>query len=218
MCRLVLVVGWLLVAAGAAVFGERPASFHLLEAQVTAGQVHTVRVVGGLERGSRGYARVAVHWREGAFGYWTEVLQARPRSAAPLDAELQGPVISRTAGEVLSERAPRGAPLRVLHGPTSGVETNWFGWRVPNRVGWLALGLAFGTLGLLVNGPAPWRASRWAWFWLMTLASPLGLAAFLVLSGPVPALPAPREGARRLTGGFGFLLAVVLAAVFELNN
>lgn len=67
------------------------------------------------------------------------------------------------------------------------------------------------TLWLLVNGPQPWRATRWAWFWLA--APPLGLLAFLLLSGPTPGLGITRPATKRLTGGKAFLLALLLSAL-----
>ncbi|CAN5622445.1 hypothetical protein BH10ACT10_BH10ACT10_07770 [soil metagenome] len=36
---------------------------------------------------------------------------------------------------------------------------------------------------------------------------------FLLLSGPTPGIPAPRRQARRLIGGWAFLLAIPLAEV-----
>lgn len=73
---------------------------------------------------------------------------------------------------------------------------------------WSLAGLAeIATLVLLVTGPQPRLATKWAWFWLLGVG-PLGLA-FLLLE-PVPvwlreALPARS----RLTGGWAFLLMVV---------
>ena len=74
------------------------------------------------------------------------------------------------------------------------------GWVV-----WSLYAVFLSTLGLLVVGPEPWRATRWAWFWLLTSAAfPLTALAFLVLGGPTPLVPAPRERSRRLTGGWAF--------------
>ena len=64
------------------------------------------------------------------------------------------------------------------------------------------------ALWLVVNGPRPWRATRGGWSWL--LASPVGVLAFLVLSGPTPPLRAPPVTGRRLTGGRALLLSIVL--------
>jgi len=85
---------------------------------------------------------------------------------------------------------------------------------VPQWAGAVAFFAAVGTLLCLVWGPTPWRATRWAWFWI--IAHPLGpisAPVFLLLSGPTPLLRAPKPGARRLHGGWAFLLAVVTAGV-----
>lgn len=72
---------------------------------------------------------------------------------------------------------------------------------------WSLAGLAgLATLVLLVGGPQPRLATKWAWFWLLGVG-PLGVA-FLLLE-PVPvwlrdALPART----RLTGGWAFLLMI----------
>jgi hypothetical protein len=92
----------------------------------------------------------------------------------------------------------------------SGLSGTVMGLHVP---GWLVLtslvaGLA--TFALLINGPQPWRATRWAWAWF--ILNPFGLIgslAFLLLSGPVPPVPAAKQGDRRLHGGWAFLIAAV---------
>ncbi|HMO10058.1 MAG TPA: hypothetical protein PKB06_00790 [Actinotalea sp.] len=73
---------------------------------------------------------------------------------------------------------------------------------------WAAVaGLA--TLVLLIAGPQPRLATKWAWFWLMGI-QPLAVA-FLLLE-PVPAWQPGGTHARaaRLTGGWAFLLALGL--------
>ncbi|MFH5821368.1 hypothetical protein [Georgenia sp. AZ-5] len=76
------------------------------------------------------------------------------------------------------------------------------------------------SLGLLIGGPQPRLATKWAWFWL-AVSTPLW-TVFLLLE-PVPVWsrsPAPvRE--RRLTGGWAFVLSLtavplVLGMVREL--
>lgn len=67
------------------------------------------------------------------------------------------------------------------------------------------------ALFLLVGGRAPRLATRWAWFWLLWSVPPAALV--FVVAEPVPlwrsgALPATR----RLTGGWAFLLALVLGS------
>jgi hypothetical protein len=43
----------------------------------------------------------------------------------------------------------------------------------------------------------------------------VGTMAMLLLSGPTPGLPAPRATARRLTGGWAFVLSAVVAGVLS---
>lgn len=88
------------------------------------------------------------------------------------------------------------------------------GIEVPNPLADLAVILTFAGLVTLILGPQPWRATRWAWFWCN--ANPVGMAAFLLLSGPIPGLPPPRKINRRLTGGWGFLLMLVASGTFTL--
>jgi hypothetical protein len=64
-------------------------------------------------------------------------------------------------------------------------------------------------------GPEPWRATRWAWLWAVLLAAPVGTLAFALLSGPTPLVPAPRNRARRLTGGWALVILTVFVARFR---
>ena len=89
------------------------------------------------------------------------------------------------------------------------------GGGLPDDVtGWQMFGTAtFVTLLLLIFGPQPRLATKWAWFWLSIAVPPLWLA--FVLFEPVPLWikhplpPAPS----RLTGGWAFLLSLVGGAL-----
>jgi hypothetical protein len=76
----------------------------------------------------------------------------------------------------------------------------------------LALLAGFAVLILLIVGPQPRLATKWAWFWLSVAITPLWLV-FVVLE-PLPLWAnRPQPLARnRLTGGWAFLLSIVLAA------
>lgn len=87
------------------------------------------------------------------------------------------------------------------------------GWDVPSWLVWFVLAGMAVTLWLIVNGPEPWRATRWAWAWALFFTGPVGAAAFAVLSGPTPGLPRPKDAARRLGGGWAFLLLLVLSPI-----
>jgi len=80
---------------------------------------------------------------------------------------------------------------------------------------WFLHGIAwFVALLVLVTGPQPRLATKWAWGWLLFLVPPAALA--LVVLEPVPLWRREaRWRARRLTGGWALLLAVVAAGVLE---
>lgn len=62
-------------------------------------------------------------------------------------------------------------------------------------------------LGLLIFGPQPRWATKWAWFWLTLAVGPLWLA--FVLFEPVPLwIKHPLPAVKRFTGGWSFLLSV----------
>lgn len=89
-----------------------------------------------------------------------------------------------------------------------------FGDRLPlteGALGWPMFGTAsFVTLLLLIFGPQPRWATKWAWFWLAAAVPPLWLV--FVLFEPVPLwikYPLP-PATSRLTGGWAFLLALLL--------
>lgn len=86
------------------------------------------------------------------------------------------------------------------------------GWRLPDWLGLVGVGLAISTLCLIVLGPEPWRATRWAWFWLLGLGAPVVMVVYLLLAGPTSAVPPPRDTSRRLTGGWAFLISVVVGS------
>lgn len=209
--RVVLIVAALVLTAVGGLLGERPATLATLERQVASGEVDVVRVIQGLGPTGRGAATVEAHWRIGLRGYWVEVVEARPRRAAhEVASNGDVPVITRDLASRLTELQPG---LRIEPMSWPNVETEFFGWRLPGWFGWLLLPTALAVLALLVAGPRPWRATRWAWFWLMAL--PPGVFAFLLLGGPTRGLPAPSDDSRRLTGGWAFLLAIVLGGAFR---
>ena len=210
--RLAIALGWVLLLAVAFVVGERQSSLRDREQAVAAGEVHEVHIAGGMSAQGRGFSTVEVHWRRGMRGYTTDVIEARPLSEAPSRGERgdSTAVIAEDLGTRLKSLQPGVEVVRVAERSSSSTR---YGWLVPDWTAWLLLCLSVGTLLLLVHSPEPWRATRWAWFWLMSMAGPVGVVAYLLLAGPVPLVPAPRSAARRLTGGWAFLLALVLSSV-----
>jgi hypothetical protein len=72
--------------------------------------------------------------------------------------------------------------------------------------------VTFGTaLVLLVAGPEPRLATRWAWFWLTVNAWPVWLAYALLEPTPAWSRRTVIGPVRRLTGGWAFLGQLLLA-------
>jgi hypothetical protein len=94
-----------------------------------------------------------------------------------------------------------------------------FGGRSPVEaaLGWQMFGTAtFVTLLLLVFGPQPRWATKWAWFWLAIAFQPLWLV--FVLFEPVPLwIKQPlAQAASKLTGGWAFLIALLVGPLAAL--
>ncbi len=208
-----LLLCWALLLGGAVFLGERPSSFSTLERAVASEEVDRVEVAGDLQRGARGFAVVDVHWRQGAFAYGTQVVEARPRRAARRYASGEERVTAVMTEDVAARLVASRPGLDVVRVQPAGATADLLGRRLPAWMVWPSLVLGVGSLVLLVVGPEPRRATRWAWFWVLGVAPPAGMLAFLLLSGATPLLPPPREPARRLTGGWAFLLSAAVGTV-----
>ena len=206
--RWVLLTCWLLVVVTTVVTGERDSSWQQVRDAVAAGEVRSVRVVGELPADARGFSSVGVHWRQGLIGYTTGVVQVRGQHRPGAGAAVDGdPVLREPPSSRLSALQPG---LEVTRTQQRSGGSQMLGWHVPSSLGFLGLLLFCAGLVLLAVGPEPWRATRWGWFWLQV--TPVGSIVFLVLSGPTAGLPGPRDTRRRLTGGWAFLLSVLLGS------
>lgn len=132
-------------------------------------------------------------------------VQGRSRRFRAAAATDRAPVIHASPSTRLQALQPG---LQVTRDQRRTDGGRLLGWQVPNALAISAAGLCVAAFGLLLAGPQPWRATRWAWFWL--LLPPVGGIVFLLLSGPTPGIPAPRNHHRRLTGGWAFLLSLPL--------
>lgn len=206
MCRWVLIVGWVALALVAVLAGERDASLAQLEDAVAAGEVREVEVAGGLDEGDRGAASVQVRWDRGLLTRTTALVEQRPLPASRSEMP-QGhgqPVVADVEAR-LRELQP---DLQVARSSWSGPGASVLGWGLPAWAGLLHLGVLLGTLFMLVGSPPPWRATRWAWLWVLVLVPPLGIPAYLLLAGPTAPVPSPSPSRPRTTGGRGFLLGI----------
>jgi hypothetical protein len=156
-----------------------------------------------------GFSTQEVRWTDGLVRRATRVTVG----AAPL-AEVEG-VTTRgeDLGVLLSRADPDLEVRRSQQGPAAPYG-KLFGWQVPTWLALTALVAYLSQLGLLLNGPQTWRATRWAWFWIMTVPG-AGPPLMLLLSGRTPGVPAAGGEGRRLTGGWAFLLSSVATAVLS---
>src|SRR4051794_20452929 len=195
--RLSLAVGWVLLLLGLAAFAERTSSFDDLQTAVAAGEVHSVEVTPALERGDSGFRTVELRWRTRYGRHVARVEQVRRQTDRPGENDDVSAVVHRDPAAILIAQQPG---LRVERSPVPREYNRILGWGVPSRLDWVLLVLGLGSLVLLVGGPEPWRATRWAWFWFASVAFPLFVVAFVLLGGPVRRDASPPAGRRRLRG------------------
>ena len=205
--RLALLVALAGIALTALVYGSAPGRLAELDAAVRTGQVRVVTISGGLPDGSSGCATQRVEWRQSVLRHWVDVPVQRGGDDVDCAGQPLDPPVA-DVGELLRRLQP-GVRIDRAAFPRASAELG--GWRAPALAVTAAFGVALGQLVILTMGPEPWRATRWAWFWLM--GSVVGAVAFLLLSGPTPGVRRPSRPAWRLTGGWAFLLSMLLAGL-----
>ena len=193
LARLLLLLGVLAWAGLVCVIGVRPSTVADLRAGVESGQIDEVEATPGLSPGSRGRYVVRVTWRDGLLRHSAELVEHR----------------SGAVSERLLAMAP---DLRIREAGAVESSAESAGFVLPDWTLLLSLGLSLATLLAIRWGPPPSCATRWAWFWLVA-SGPIGLAAYLLLAGGLPGPRHPRVR-QHLTGGWGFLLALVLGGVW----
>ncbi|WP_107773252.1 hypothetical protein [Nocardioides sediminis] len=211
------IAGWVLAGAWTALLvaalltGHRVSDFDRLEHLVAAGEVTEVEVVGGFgdSEGWQGWAGVEVRWREGwtvDTAHVTEASDDRQAARARREGDADRAVVVGSVEAHLSALDP---DVRFTRGGFRSSSFEMGGWQAPGWVGLVYVVLLGATL-VLNGGPRPWRATPWAWGWLILLVPPYGIAAYLLAGGPTGLLR-PRDPTRVwLTGGWAFLLALLL--------
>ena len=208
--RLLLGLVLLVLVAAALLLGERPAPLSDLEDAIDSGRVGEVAVSAGLSPHSSGYATQRIHWSTGIAEQVTDVVQVRGSGPSVSTGDL--PVLHRDAATYLRARHPG---LDVTRGDGFSSNATVIGREVPQWLGLVGLVGMGALLVLLVGGPQPWVATKWAWFWMFGLPLGLGVLGFLLLAGPTRGLSAPEHPERRLTGGKAFLLTVAVGLVWS---
>jgi hypothetical protein len=190
------------------VVGERTSSYDELRQAVASGDVDSVVVTGGTTAPFLGRASATVHWRDGLFRYHAPVVEQHPqrrtatRTGVPVVYSVEDDLESD--GGFSIERRPHDYPGY----------NEIYGWRLPHWTSVATAVVGIAGLVLLIAGSQPRRATRWAWFWLMSAAPPVGFLAFLLLGGLLSPRP-PADLGRRLTGGWAFLLSILISAALS---
>lgn len=204
----VLLAGVLVMYAAAAVVGERETDLPHLRAAIASGEVTEVRLSEGLDDGSRGYIGVKVAWEQHGVSHSTTVTQASGERQAR-QARRGNASTPVAVGDVADFLTADGQQVRVA-GTTQrpfGTSTEVLGFTVPGGFFVAQLVITCATL-LLIGAREPWRATRWAWAWLVLL-TPVGVPGFLLLGG-MTGLLRPKAPQRRLTAGWALLLALLV--------
>lgn len=194
------------------VLGSAPSSLADLRAGVADGRVHEVTVSGSLPPGATGFATVSLSWRDGGRNRFAEVVQVSdPTTSSPGDEDGRE-VVTQDVKRTLLSLDPS---LAIVSDAWPDQRATFAGWRVPGWFPAAALVAWFLAVALLVNGPQPWWATRWAWFWMLfSPAAVVTVPVFLLVSGPPPGIAATGPPGRRLTGGWAFLLMCVVGPAF----
>lgn len=196
---------WLVTAVLWVQLGEKRSDLNQLMASISEGSVTHVEIVGlPQEPGWRGRTQITLKWQGSVLSRFVQVTVDSHRKR---NWTVEGDHIVGDPEKYLQASAfPR--DLDITYSSHTGYQ-EWHGWRGPDVSAMLGLTAWFGTVLLAGAGPQPWRATQWGWIWLILFGGPLVSVAFLLLGGPL-GLCRPRDLSRRLTGGWAFLLAMVL--------
>lgn len=209
--RLVLLVPMLGLLVAIPLTGQKESTWSELLADVHSGDVAQVVVTEELWATETGSQGVQVRWRDGLAHRYTWVRQVRGTGGGGGGGSTDLPRLHTAPSQLLQEMNPS---LVVVRGEERWAGAHVFGWEISGHLQAALVVSWFLGLLLLVVSPWTWRASLWGWFWLMLVGYP-GTVAYLLLSGPTPLVPIPRHPNRRLTGGWAFLLLVVVTTIWD---
>ncbi|PKH40667.1 hypothetical protein SAMN05192575_105246 [Nocardioides alpinus] len=193
---------WLVTAVAVVLVGEKQSDLSSLAGSLANGSVTRVEVVGlPQDPDWRGRQQVTLKWRESVLSRYAVVTVDTRRN--PSD-QWDGDQVN---GDLEVHLRGFGPEPDITYSEATGFQ-EWRGYRGPGWVALLAFAAWLGTGLLVIGGPEPWRATRWAWGWFVLMAGPLGSLGYLLLGGPL-SLARPKDVRQRLTGGWAFLIALV---------
>lgn len=213
--RLVLLVVYVGLWLATLVTGTLQASYDRLNADLRLGEARSVQlVIDGFDQPApRG------DFREHRSVVWQDGLLRRQATLVWVDS---GPERTLPNGNRVVRTEP-GAWLAERYGvPVDRVEASsqqqFRAWRggpffyFGDLLGLAHVSALIFLFVFLVMSPQPWRATRWAWFW-MVFVSPLAMLAFLTFGGRTPGIRPPADPRRRINGWWGFLIGLVLPGI-----
>lgn len=195
-----LVALWVVVAALGVRNAVEESTYADLRTGLDSGEITEVTVVGDFSSPGRG--TVEVQWDGFPADRYADVRAVGHRGDARVVQRIN-PVVRAPVAETLREEYP---DLVVTTSDRFALDREGF-WQAS-----VAFGTWLWTVLLVITTPGPLRATRWAWFWLIGILPPLGPIAFLLLGGPT-GLVKKKPGAQPLTGGWAFLIALVVNSV-----
>ena len=210
----VVLLGWAVIVTVTLLVGTRDSTYAELEDGLRSGRVTEVVVSGGLPPGASGGEAVHLTWRDRFGGHSTFV---RETSRQHVDGVThRGEFTAVVHRPVASELRRLQPAVRLRSGGSRVTDSaTVLGWHAPVQVAYAYLGLWVASIGLVAVTAMPRRATSWAWAWFVLLLPVGGPVAFLLLSGVTRRhVPTPyrRPG---LTGGWAFLLVLVLGSVLH---
>ena len=204
---------WLVALLSIVLVGERRSDLGMLHGGLADGSVTQVQITGLPEGGVRGgHATVQLGWESRFLNRYTEIVVVSPGGQRDRSINAEGlPVVVGDPVAVLEELQ---SDVQVVQQEfRAGTYWEAGGWLLRGWPSLLIGPLWLATLLLVGGGPQPWRATRWAWVWIALAAPFVGVVAYLLLGGPLAA-GQPADRSRRLTGGWAFLLAILVLGGF----
>lgn len=209
-------------AAAAVLTGAQVSTLSDLQLELARGEVQQVRVIGEMGPGATGTSTVTLEWEEGRRTHMAEVRQrstGEGTNGIPVGGSgADGAIVDGSVTQMLRDAAgsnsvtitPSEAPAVSFEGPTV------LGAKVPGWTGVAMLVVSLLTLGLLIQGPRPRYATRWAWFWFFVFGGWVADLVFLLGAGPVRDEAVQDGPARRrpITGGWAFLACLIVVGPF----
>lgn len=193
---------WLVTAVAVILTGAKQSDLGSLAGSIADGSVTQVEVIGFPgDPDDSGGTPVTLTWRGAVLSHYAEITV--DPSLRPGDSG----VGDRIDGDPVAYLRGFDPDVRISSADPTGFQ-EWRGYRAPGWVVFLLFPAWFGTVLLVIGGPEPWRATRWAWGWFVLMAGPLGSLGYLLLGGPL-SLARPKDVRQRLTGGWAFLIALV---------